>query len=103
MVFSFIVIYVIIVLGDTMNIDFDKIKEIYGDDTLFEVRNNMKTVINNMNYLVSKNLFNVDDIFERYTLIFLYDENDFKNKVDKLYIKYGTEIDDNMELWEEIG
>lgn len=85
-----------------MEINFDKIEEIYGKETLQDIRVNIKRVSNNINYLSLKNLESIDDIFERYTLLFLIEEKDFKNKVDYLFNKYGFQIDDNLELWEEI-
>lgn len=85
-----------------MEINFDKIEEIYGKETLQDIRVNIKRVSNNINYLSLKNLESIDDIFERYTLLFLIEEKDFKNKVDYLFNKYGFQIDANLELWEEI-
>lgn len=85
-----------------MEINFDKIEEIYGKETLQDIRINIKRVSNNINYLNIKNLESIDDIFERYTLLFLTEEKDFKNKIDYLFNKYGFQIDDNLELWEEI-
>jgi len=85
-----------------MEINFDKIEEIYGQDTLQDIRDNIKQVSNNINYLASKNQESIGDIFERHALLFLYNEKDFKNKVDALFLKYGKELNDNLELWEEI-
>ena len=36
-----------------MKIDLNKIQEIYGDSSIYEIKNHLDQVIDNMNYLVS--------------------------------------------------
>lgn len=87
-----------------MKIDFEKIEEIYGSSIIEEIKNNSKDILENIQYLKELNINDIEDIFERYPLIFICDKNEFKNKVDKLISKIGINyvdmLDNDMELWE---
>lgn len=89
-----------------MKIDFEKIEEIYGSSVIEEIKNNSKDILENIKYLKELNINDIEDIFERYSLIFICDKNEFKNKVDKLISKIGINyvdmLDNDMELWEEL-
>lgn len=89
-----------------MKIDFEKIEKIYGSSLIEEIQNNLKDILKNMKYLKELNINDIEDIFERYPLIFICDKNEFKNKVDKLISKIGINyvdmLDNDMELWEEL-
>ena len=89
-----------------MKIDFEKIEEIYGSSVIEEIKNNSKDILENIKYLKELKINDIEDIFERYPLIFICDKNEFKNKVDKLISKIGINyvdmLDNNMELWEEL-
>lgn len=89
-----------------MKIDFEKIEEIYGSSIIEEIKNNSKDILENIKYLKELNINDIEDIFERYPLIFICDKNEFKNKVDKLISKIGINyvdmLDNDMELWEEL-
>lgn len=89
-----------------MKIDFEKIEEIYGSSVIEEIKNNSKDILENIKYLKELNINDIEDIFERYPLIFICDKNEFKNKVDKLISKIGINyvdmLDNDMELWEEL-
>ena len=89
-----------------MKIDFEKIEEIYGSSIIEEIKNNSKDILENIQYLKELKINDIEDIFERYPLIFICDKNEFKNKVDKLISKIGINyvdmLDNDMELWEEL-
>ncbi len=89
-----------------MKIDFEKIEEIYGISVIEEIQNNSIDILENIKYLKELNINDIEDIFERYPLIFICDKNEFKNKVDKLISKIGINyvdmLDNDMELWEEL-
>ena len=89
-----------------MKIDFEKIEEIYGSSVIEEIKNNSKDILENIKYLKELKINDIEDIFERYPLIFICDKNEFKNKVDKLISKIGINyvdmLDNDMELWEEL-
>jgi hypothetical protein len=89
-----------------MNINFDKIETIYGKETLELINNNIEDVVSNINYLISLGFDDVEDIFERYTLIFIEDTITFKDKIDKLIKVLGNNyvdiLEENMEIWENL-
>lgn len=78
-------------------VDFDKIGEIYGNEVLNEIQNNIDEVMKNINYMYTLGFDDVEDIFERETLLFLYDSSTFKEKLDKLIFKLGVTYVDDIE------
>lgn len=71
------------------SVDFDKISEIYGEEVLRKMQENMDEVIKNVNYMYMLEFNDVEDIFEREILLFLYDHDTFKDKLNKLIYKLG--------------
>ena len=67
-----------------MNINVAKIEEIYGLEILSLVLENISDVIKNMNYLNKLEFNDVEDIFERYVLIFICGSEEFKLKINNL-------------------
>ncbi len=86
--------------------DIDKIKEIYGESMLVTVRENISNINNNIRYLHSLNILDTNELFESCTPIFLYDEEEFKNRINALVEKLGTDyidkIYDDLGLLEEL-
>ena len=84
----------------------EKIKEIYGEEIYEDIINNKELVMNNINYLNSKNITIIEDIIERYGIILLYEEDEFKDKIDSLINKLGDnyieELENNVDLLEEL-
>jgi len=89
-----------------MQINYDKIIEIYGEELLITILENVKDVESNINYLNSLGYTDTFDIFERYPYIFIKTENEFKNEVNKLINKLGYNhveiIENNLDLLEEL-
>lgn len=89
-----------------MKIDLNKIQEIYGDSSIYEIKNHLDQVIDNMNYLVSLGFNDVYNIVETNPYMFLYDKKIFVDKMDKLIKKLGVEyiekLEDDFSLWGEI-
>ena len=87
-----------------MNINFNKIKEIYGNEILNMIKENQEIVIKNIKYLYSLGFRDIEDIFERAVLLFI--DIDFKNKMDNLILKLGPDyvdiIENDLSLLEEI-
>ena len=87
-----------------MNINFDKIKEIYGNEVLSIIKENQESVINNLNYLYRLEFTDIENIFEREVLLFI--DSDFKTKIDSLIFKLGPDyveiIENDLSLLEEI-
>ena len=87
-----------------MNIDFNKITEIYGSEVINMIKENQDIVIKNLKYMYKLGFKDMEDIFEREVLLFL--DDDFKNKIDYLIIKLGPnyveKIENDLGLLEEI-
>ena len=89
-----------------MNIDFNKINEIYGEDILNFCKENIDDLVKNINYLVRLEFDDIEDIVERFPFIFLDDHESFKIKINKFIEKIGINyvgiLEENMGLWEEL-
>lgn len=89
-----------------MNINFDKIEEIYGNEMLNLVKENIDSVIKNINYFIFLGFNDIEDIFERYPEIFIEFPHQFKNKINllikKIGINYVDKIEDDLSLLEEL-
>ena len=89
-----------------MNINVDKIKDIYGIDTLNLIKDNIKDIVNNIKYLEELGFSDVEDIFERYTLMFIYSKEEFKEKINYLINKLGNNyveiIENDLGILEEL-
>lgn len=88
------------------NVDLEKIGTIYGDEVLEDIQNNMDEVIKNINYMYKLNFVDVEDIFERETLLFLYDNKTFVRKLNGLIktlgITYVDDIENDLSLLETL-
>ena len=89
-----------------MTIDLKKIETIYGEEIIKDITNNKDEIQKNINYLYNLNFYDVEDIFERITPLFIDDNKTFKNKIDNLINKIGNnyveEIENNLELLEDL-
>ena len=89
-----------------MKIDLDKIKEIYGDNTIQELKNNLEDVIINIKYLKRKGFNNYFEILEMYPYMFLEPTDIFEDKInnflDELGVEYIEILSNNISLWGEI-
>ena len=74
-----------------MEINYNKIIEIYGKEYLTLINDNIEDVINNIKYLKELGFQDIEDIFERYTFIFIQDNKSFKNKLNNLIKKLGLD------------
>ena len=89
-----------------MDFDFSKIEEIYGKETVTNIKDNIEKVTSNINYLIYLGFNDTEDLFERDTLLFLYDNETFKNKINQLIKKLGPNyvniIEDDISQLEEL-
>ena len=89
-----------------MNIDFGKIREIYGEDALVACNENLDYLVKNINYLIKLGFDDYEDIIERFPLAFVDDHEVVKEKVDKLIGRLGDDyiniLGEDMGLWEEL-
>lgn len=86
--------------------DFEKIKEIYGEEILKELIDNKEEVQKNIYYMIKLNFEDTEDIFERIMPLFITDNKTFKNKIDSLIKRLGPDyvdiIESNLGLLEEL-
>lgn len=80
-----------------MNIDFNKISDTYGNSVIELVRDNIEDVNENINYMIRLGFTDIEDIFERYTLIFIDTPSTFKEKINKLINELGSNYVDIIE------
>lgn len=89
-----------------MKIDFDKIIKIHGAEYMELINVNMSDVKSNITYLFEIGFNDVEDIFERYTSIFIMDSKTFKERmkelVRRLGINYIDIIENNLGILEEL-
>ena len=89
-----------------MQIDFNKISNIYGNSVIESINNNKDDVIKNINYFMSLEFNDVIDIFERQVLIFICPNEEFITKVNnlikKIGINYIDEIENDISLLDEL-
>ena len=89
-----------------MKIDIEKIRLVYGNDTLKLVKENFEDIKKNIKYLEQLGFNDVVDIFERYVVIFICDCSYFKENINKLIKKLGENyverIENNLNLLEDL-
>ena len=88
-----------------MQINYNKILELYGIELFDDIKNNSDIVINNINYLSSIGIIDISDVFERYPYIFLLDNDIFIKNVDELTMSldnYIEELNNDTSLWERL-
>ena len=90
-----------------MKISLDRIQEIYGESAIYEIKDHLDDVLNNMQYLVSKGFKDVYFILQTNPYIFLYDEKTFKRKANDLFNKLGVEyiekLEEDFSLWGDMN
>lgn len=89
-----------------MQVDFNKIKEIYGEETLRLIVYNLDNVLNNLKYFESLGFTDSLDIFERSIFSFIDEPIYFKNKLNKLVLNLGIDyvniIENDISILEEL-
>ena len=89
-----------------MQVDFNKIKEIYGEETLGLIVDNLDNVLNNLKYFESLGFTDSLDIFERSIFSFIDEPSYFKNKLNKLILNLGVDyvniIENDISILEEL-
>ena len=88
-----------------MEIDFLKIKTIYGDSMLNNIKENINDVVMNINYFKELGFDDAYDYFERITPFFIEDNKIFKNKINRIIEKVGHDylyiIGEDISILEE--
>ena len=89
-----------------MNINFDKIAKIYGEEVLFLIKDNLSFVSENISFLSCLGFEESIDIFECFPHLFIEEPTFFKKKVCDFIKILGEDyieiLSTNMDLWEEL-
>lgn len=89
-----------------MDINFNKIEEIYGKSVIDNLSILKDDVIKNIEYFTSLGFDDVIDIFERQVLVFICSNEEFISKVNtlikKIGINYVEEIESDISLLDEL-
>lgn len=89
-----------------MELDLNKIEDIYGTSVIIEIQDNIDSVINNLKYLVSINISDVYEVINNYPFLFIEDNDIFKEKIDtfinELGINYRELLANDMSLWGDL-
>ncbi len=73
-----------------MNVNFNDLKEIYGEEILETINENMDIIESNINTMKELRFNDVEGIFERNVHSFLYFPKSFKQKMENLIRQIGT-------------
>ena len=80
-----------------MRVSIKKIIDTYGDSVGLLIRDNLDDVFKNLEYMINLNFTDVEDIFERYAILFLNTPFEFKEKIDTLIKSIGNGYVDIIE------
>lgn len=88
------------------NIGFGKIQEIYGEEYLELINENLEDVKLNIEYMQEIGFKDTEDLFERCTPIFIQDNEKFKGKLNNLIRELGYNyieiIESDLGILEEL-
>ncbi len=86
-----------------MEIDLMKLSEIYGVNIVHDINDNLDNFIPNIKYLKKIGFEDIENIIELYPYLFISDNVEFIEKVNKLIKKVGLDyvyhLTTNMDLW----
>ena len=89
-----------------MKIDLEKIETIYGNNCIYEIKDNLDDVVSNINYLNTKGFTNVYEIVESYPYLFIESNDIFIEKIDLFLTNIGFDyldiLSNDMTLWGDI-
>ena len=86
-----------------MKLNVEKIREIYGDSIVFELKDNMDNLVDNLNFLISKKIEDPYDVVETNPYLFLQSPETFQEKINSLIERLGVEyvekLSEDSSLW----
>lgn len=89
-----------------MILDTDKIKELYGQNIFYKVKDYIEDITANMNYLSNRGIKNVYHVLETNLMIFIQPEDIFQEKTNQFFERLGVEyiekLENDMTLWEQL-
>ena len=74
-----------------MEINLEKLEEIYGKSLVKEMRDDIENLIENMKYLDKLEFDDIYDIIEENPYLFLIDNNEFIKRINNLITSLGIE------------
>ncbi|MBR6034107.1 MAG: hypothetical protein IKP28_05190 [Clostridia bacterium] len=80
-----------------MNINFENLKEIYGDEILDVINENIDIIEANVKTMQELGFDDVEDLLEKNIDSFLFFPNNFKNKMEELIKEVGPNYVDVIE------
>ena len=84
-----------------MELDMNRINEMFGDSMILEIKENKEDFVQNIKYVISLGYRDVYELVEHYPETFLLDSVTFEEKVNKLIDSLGVESFEKIE--EDIG
>lgn len=89
-----------------INVDFEKMKEIYGEEIIEIIHENMDLIERNINTMKDLKFTDIEGIFERCPMIFMEFSNKFRNKIETLIANLGEDyvniIESDISIIEKI-
>lgn len=89
-----------------MKINFNNIINVYGNDVFLLIMENKEVVIKNIEYLNKLNFTDIENIFERYAILFLVSPSEFKYKINNLIKEIGSDyieiIENDLSIFEKL-
>lgn len=88
-----------------MNLDFERLKELYGNNILLNYSDNIYEVVDNIKYLESLGFNNISEIIEYNPYIFIKSNDIFKEKINNLIssLDYIERLDEDISLWDTLN
>lgn len=89
-----------------MKLGIEKLKEIYGESIVLDIQENMDSLVENMNTLISYGFSDPYDVVETVPYLCMSTPEVFQEKMEKLIDKLGVEfvekLSEDNSLWGEI-
>ena len=89
-----------------LDVDYEKIKEIYGDDIIEIISDNIDIIEKNITTMQELQFDDIGGLFERCPNTFMYFPEDFKNKINSLIQTLGDNyveiIENDISILEDL-
>lgn len=90
-----------------MKVDFNRLKDIYGNSILINYKDNLDEVVENIKYLERLEFNNIYEIIEYNPYIFTKSNDIFKDKINNLINNLGVEyiekLNEDISLWDKLN
>lgn len=86
-----------------MEMDLERIQNIFGKSSISEIRNNKEDFLQNIEYMISLGYKDVYELVQLYPYTFLKENQEFREKVEELLDSLGVEsfekISEDTSIW----